>query len=81
MDRVKAKYPDVHYVGIADGAKGELGVLGRHTDVQVVDFWHAVEYLGKAAVVLFEATPRPGSRGWTMRAIDWNTIRVGRRGC
>ena len=26
IDRAKATYPDAHYVGIADGAKGELGV-------------------------------------------------------
>ena len=55
--RVKAKYPEAHYVGIADGAKGNWDFLGEHTDVQVVDFWHAVEYLGKAAAVLYRGHP------------------------
>jgi hypothetical protein len=54
----KAKCPDAHYVGIADGAKGNWEFLGRHTDVQVTDYWHAAEYLGKAAVVLYRGQPR-----------------------
>jgi hypothetical protein len=58
IDRARAKCPDAHYVGIADGAKGNWEFLGRHTDVQVTDFWHAAEYLGKAAVVLYRGHPR-----------------------
>ncbi len=57
VSRVKAKYPEAHYVGIADGAKGNWNFLGKHTAVQVTDFWHAVEYLGKAAVVLYRGQP------------------------
>ena len=57
VERVKAMYPQAHYVGIADGAKGNWDFLGRHTEVQVVDFWHAVEYLGKAAAVLYRGQP------------------------
>ena len=85
IDRLKAKYPDVHYVGIADGAKGNWEFLGRHTDVQVVDFWHAVEYLGKVAVVLFRGHPKtrqswmddachrlkhdPGGAAWVLKRL------------
>ena len=58
IGRAKAKCPDAHYVGIADGAKGNWEFLGQHTDVQVTDFWHAAEYLGKAAVVLYRGHPR-----------------------
>src|SRR3954466_1811417 len=58
IERAKAKCPDAHYVGIADGAKGNWDFLGRHTDVQVTDFWHAAEYLGKAAAVLYRGHPR-----------------------
>ena len=54
---VKAKYPGIHCVGIADGAKGNWEFLERHTDTQVVDFWHAAEYLGKAAAVLYRGDP------------------------
>jgi hypothetical protein len=55
--RVKAKYPAAHYVGIADGARGNWEFLAQHTDDQVVDFWHAAEYLGQAAAVLYRGHP------------------------
>ena len=58
IGRAKAKCLDARYVGIADGAKGNWEFLGQHTDVQVTDFWHAVEYLGKAAVVLYRGHPQ-----------------------
>ena len=83
--RAKAKCPEAHYVGIADGAKGNWEFLGRHTDVQVTDFWHAAEYLGKAAVVLYRGHPRtkqawleeachrlkhePGGAGWVLKQL------------
>ncbi len=57
VSRVKATHPEAHYVGIADGAQGNWDFLGKHTDVQVTDFWHAVEYLGKAAAVLYRGQP------------------------
>ncbi len=47
IERARSKCPDAHYVGIADGARGNWDFLGRHTDVQVTDFWHAAEYLGR----------------------------------
>lgn len=58
VGRAKAKCPEARYVGIADGAKGNWEFLGQHTEVQVTDFWHAAEYLGKAAVVLYRGQPR-----------------------
>ena len=57
IGRVKALYPEAHYVGIADGARGNWDFLGEHTEAQVVDFWHAVEYLGKAAAVIYRGQP------------------------
>ncbi|MBV8318777.1 MAG: ISKra4 family transposase [Planctomycetaceae bacterium] len=56
--RAKEKCPGAHYVGIADGAKGNWEFLERHTEVQVTDFWHAAEYLGKAAAVLYRGQPQ-----------------------
>jgi hypothetical protein len=85
IGRAKAKCPDAHYVGIADGAKGNWEFLQRHTDVQVTDFWHAVEYLGKAAVVVYRGQPQtrkawlddachrlkhePGGAGWVLKRL------------
>src|SRR3954470_23940047 len=57
IERVKAAYPEARYVGLADGAKGNWSFLGRHTEVQVIDFRHAAEYLSDAAGVLFARTP------------------------
>src|SRR3954466_11219252 len=57
IDRVKVAYPHARYVGLADGAKGNWSFLGRHTEVQVIDFWHAAEYLSDAADALFARTP------------------------
>src|SRR3954469_5072721 len=63
VERVKAMYPGARYVGLADGAGGNWDFLGRHTEVQVVDFWHAAEYLGKAAAVLYRGRPET-RRSW-----------------
>jgi hypothetical protein len=51
--RVKASHPQARYVGLADGAKGNWEFLSRHPEVQVIDFWHAAEYLSGAGEALF----------------------------
>jgi hypothetical protein len=53
IERVKASHPGARYVGLADGAKGNWEFLSRHTEVQVIDFWHAAEYLSDAGDALF----------------------------
>ena len=50
---IKADFPDAYYVGLADVAKCNWRFLEQHTDTQVIDFWHATEYLAKAASVMF----------------------------
>jgi hypothetical protein len=57
IGRVKAAYPEARYVGLADGAKGNWEFLCRHTEAQVIDFWHAAEYLSDAADALFARDP------------------------
>jgi hypothetical protein len=49
VDRVKALYPKSQFVGIADGAKSNWEFLERHTQEQVLDFYHATEYLTRAS--------------------------------
>lgn len=51
--RTKDLYPNAHYLGIADGAKENWEFLKQHTDEQIVDFWHASEYLGAVAEAVF----------------------------
>ncbi len=48
---------------MSHGAKGNREFLGRHTGVQVIDFWHAAEYLSDAADALFARRP-PEKRPW-----------------
>jgi len=55
--RAELKYPGARDIGVADGAVGNWDFLGRHTTARVVDFWHAAEYPGKAAVVLYRGQP------------------------
>ena len=57
IERVKSAYPRARYVGLAAGAKGNWEFLGRHTEIQVIDFWHAAEYLSHAADVVFARQP------------------------
>jgi len=54
LANVKSKYPTVNYVGVADGAKANWEFLQKHTQTQIVDFWHAAGYLGKAADAMFK---------------------------
>lgn len=53
IKKVKDIYPGKKYIGIADGAKCNWEFINAHTDEQVLDFWHATEYLTKAADAIF----------------------------
>ena len=63
VDRVKAAHPAALYVGLADGAKENWLYLEGETSVQVVDFDHATQSIGKAAEPLF-AQDGSGMRPW-----------------
>lgn len=54
IGRAKEKYPQAHFVGLADGAKANWDFLSAHTETQIVDFWHAAGYLAKAAEAMFK---------------------------
>jgi hypothetical protein len=46
---VKQRYADADFIGIADGAHDNWNLLEKYTDHQILDFYHATEYLSKAA--------------------------------
>ena len=50
MAHVKTAYPGARYVGLADGAADHWRFLEHHTTVQILDFYHATDYLADAAV-------------------------------
>ena len=52
IDHVKSLYPRALFVGVADGAKSNWNFLDRHIDEQVLDFYHASQYLARAASVI-----------------------------
>ena len=47
--RLKQLYPDALTLGIADGAASNWTFLEQHSQKQLIDFWHATEYLSKVA--------------------------------
>ncbi|MGO0305162.1 ISKra4 family transposase [Endozoicomonas acroporae] len=51
--RIKDRFPNAHYIGIADGAKSNWCFLKKHTDYQTLDFFHVSEYIGAVAQALF----------------------------
>ena len=56
ITKLKRIYPHANYVGIADGAKVNWEFLEKHTQHQVLDFYHATEYLAKVAKAIDSPT-------------------------
>jgi len=54
IDHVKSLYPRGLFAGIADGAKSNWDFLGPHIDEQVLDFYHASQYLARAASAIYK---------------------------
>jgi hypothetical protein len=52
IEHIKHLYPDAHYQGLADGAPENWTFLDPFTDTQVLDFFHATQYLDKVAKAL-----------------------------
>ena len=53
MKHTKKLYPQAKMIGIADGAKTNWDFLGPHVDEQILDFYHASEYLSQASDAIF----------------------------
>lgn len=63
--RIKALYPEAVYLGIADGAKDNWPLLEKYTEHQLLDFYHATEYLAEAAeAVGSRNTGKPERIAW-----------------
>lgn len=52
IGNIKKQFPDLTYIGLADGAKCNWSYLEVHTEVQILDFYHATEYLAKVSAVM-----------------------------
>ena len=65
IGRVKKNYPKAIYLGIADGAKNNWTFLENHTDAQLIDFFHATEYLANVAFAAHSGkTDKPKREAW-----------------
>jgi hypothetical protein len=51
--QIKSTYPCAKYVGVADGAKDNWSFLSNHSECQILDFYHASEYVTKVADIIF----------------------------
>ncbi len=63
--RVTLLYPEASRVGIADGAAENWTILAPLTQHQILDFYHATEYLAEAANGAYpEKTGKPKRKAW-----------------
>ena len=53
IENTKLLYKNAVYIGVADGAHDNWDFLKQHTTTQILDFYHASEYLTKVADVIF----------------------------
>lgn len=53
VERVQKAFPGVLYIGLADGAKDNWIFLKQYTNHLVLDFYHAREYISRAANAIF----------------------------
>lgn len=56
--KVSVAFPTALKVGVADGAKTNWPFLTQHTSRQILDFYHAAEYLTNVADAQFARDPR-----------------------
>ncbi len=67
--KVKERFPDAVYVGVADGAPDNWTFLEPFTSYSVLDFYHVSEYVAEAAEALYPGKKLTGERhAWPGRS-------------
>jgi hypothetical protein len=66
IKNVRKLYPDAVYVGVADGASDNWTFLQSRVDTQILDFFHASEYLSKASKASFNQSDQ--ANVWLQKA-------------
>ena len=54
INELKKHYPKAVFIGVADGASDNWSFLNKQTEYQILDFFHATEYLGEVAKAVFK---------------------------
>jgi hypothetical protein len=62
IGQAKKNYKKAGTIGVADGAKDNWTFLEKHTDKQILDFWHVTEYLSKASYAIFPKKKQEADR-------------------
>ena len=52
LAKVRKSFPQVTYIGLADGAKNNWNYLDSRTDVQILDFYHGSEHLSSVSYAM-----------------------------
>jgi len=53
VERINALYPKARYTGVSNGAPDLVTWLKRHTEEQVLDYYHAAAYLDLASPAFY----------------------------
>lgn len=72
IKNIKGKYGDVTYIGLADGAADNWIFLDKHTEKQILDFYHASGYIGDAGDGIFGMDKSSEKKEW----IEFNCHRL-----
>lgn len=65
IQKVKKRYPNAVYVGVADGAPDNWTFLEPFVDTSILDYYHVSEYVAAAAEALFPGkTKRNQRQAW-----------------
>ena len=62
IQKVKKRYPNAVYVGVADGAPDNWTFLDPFVDVSILDYFHVSEYVADAAEALFAGKTKKNQR-------------------
>ena len=66
LKNVRKLYPNADYVGVADGANDNWTFLQPRVDAQILDFFHASEYLSQASKAAFKRADQASQ--WLQKA-------------
>ena len=62
LAKIKERYPDCVYIGLADGAAENWSFLEKRTDRSVLDFYHVLEYVKLAVGSIYPGKKYQGKR-------------------
>jgi len=69
IENIKKKFPDAKIVGVADGARENWKYLEQYTDANILDYYHATEYLSDVSKA-FHPRSKKRQKEWLDEACD-----------